>query len=101
VDSTVQIWPSCRTAPTSKLTDANNAAQPELSFQRQAVQAFRIQAQEAPSPLNPFIDNTNPLARSSPKRNVSTIVDIDAGRIDSDGDEDTDGQPKSRTFISQ
>lgn len=34
-------------APTTKLTDANNAAQPELSFQCKAVQAFHNQqAQE-------------------------------------------------------
>ena len=48
--------PSRRAVPTSsKLTDANNAAEPELSFQRQAVQAFRTQAQEALPPLKPLV----------------------------------------------
>ncbi|KAF8231968.1 hypothetical protein L208DRAFT_1466550 [Tricholoma matsutake] len=41
-DATVPARPSRHTAPTSKLTDANNTAQPELSFQCKAVQAFHM-----------------------------------------------------------
>ena len=35
-----KIRPSCYIAPTSKLTDTNNVAQPQLSFQHEAVEAF-------------------------------------------------------------
>lgn len=69
-------------APTSKLTDANNAEQPQLSFQREAVQAFRTRlAQDVPNVPAPPADTTdtttNPIT-SSPKRCA------DAGSIDND-----------------
>lgn len=100
MDSTVQTRPSRHIAPTSKLTDVNNAAQPELTFQRQAVLAFRTRAQEAPSALEPF---TNPPTIRSPLRNVSSIVDTGIERTDSiesggyaDIDSPTSGMVMSR-----
>ncbi|KAH9166216.1 hypothetical protein EDB89DRAFT_2063470 [Lactarius sanguifluus] len=100
-DSTIKLWPLCRTALTSKLTDTNNAAQPELSFQHQAVLAFRTQAQaqetsSSPS-LNPLVDTINFPTRSEslPKHKASAIVNAEAEWIGSGEDEDTDGLPKS------
>lgn len=101
VDSTTQTQPSRNVAPTSKLTDANDAAQPELSFQRQAIEAFHTRAQEATSPLTSIdtghtIHAANPPTRPSPKRTVSAIVDADTEQPESGlsgGDQDTDGQP--------
>jgi hypothetical protein len=96
MDTIVQTRPSRHIAPTSKLTDANNAALPELSFQRQAVQAFRTRAQEAP--FDALIDTTAPPTRLSHKRSAAAIFDTDTEHIESGQDEDTDGKPKSRTF---
>ena len=70
-----KIRPSCHTAPTFKLTDTNNAAQPELSFQRKAVQAFRT-AQEITSCIDANICSK------------------------SEEDENGDDQPRPSTFLS-
>lgn len=71
--------PSRQIAPTSKLTDVNNIAQPELSFQRRAVQAFRTRAQDASSSLDPLVDTPNrPQATaSSSKQKAPAIANAD------------------------
>lgn len=95
-DSTVQTRPSRHIAPTSKLTDINNAAQPELSFQRRAVQAFRTRAQEAPPLLEPSSlsdavtqpgpsepgQPINSPAPPSPGHHNASLVDVDTEDID-------------------
>lgn len=103
VDSTIQKWPFHCTAPTSKLTDANNAAQPELSYQHQAVQAFCTQAQEAPMTLKSLVESTKTPTMSLLAPNVPTltIVHVDTGCIESGGDSyvDADCQPNACMFF--
>ena len=70
-----KIRPSRHTAPTFKLTNTNNVAQPELSFQRKAVQAFRT-TQEITSCINANICSK------------------------SEEDKNGDDQPKPSTFLS-
>jgi len=67
VDPTARTQPTCLAAPTAKLTDANNAEQPGLSFQHKAVNAFHArQAQETASvasvPNTPIDSTAAPLA---------------------------------------
>ncbi|KAI0253025.1 hypothetical protein BJV78DRAFT_1281338 [Lactifluus subvellereus] len=93
-DLTSQARPSRHIAPTSKLTDSNNAARPELTFQRKAVQEFRMrQAQEAGSLLKPSgPDVTSP---TEPTRNHDLFTRADAdGERDGSDDEGVDEQPK-------
>ena len=95
-DPTVQTRPSCQAAPTSKLTDANNTAQPELSFQRKAVLAFHTRAQTISQAVATNGDgavNTASISTSAPKRNINTIS------VESGEDEDShDNQPKPCMF---
>ena len=104
MDLAIQKRPLRRAVPTSKLTDANNAAEPELSFQRQAVQAFRTRAQEAPSTLKPLVEHTKTPTKSSdssltPNVPTPSIDHVDAESLESGGDEDTDSQPKPCMFL--
>ena len=69
--------PSRHTAPTSKLTDANNTAQPELSFQRKAVQAFHTRRAQFvanlgrdPSPTMVASGSAPPTTSPAPKHNI-------------------------------
>ena len=85
-----QARPSRHIAPTSKLTDDNNKAQPELAFQRKAVQDYRIrQAQEAKSLLNQLSPDaaspTVPTTKPQLKRNLSVIIDTDTEDGERDG----------------
>ncbi|KAM6495523.1 hypothetical protein JOM56_008229 [Amanita muscaria] len=97
-DSPFQTRPSRQAAPTAKLTDANNAVQAELSFQRKAVQEFCTHsAQETTPVLNPSssIDTEDPTTLTAPlKCNLSALIDVGAINLESDGDEDIDGQSK-------
>lgn len=82
-DPTVQTWPSCHTAPTSKLTNANNTTQPELSFQHKAVQAFHTQwAQETTSVTNGDApaDTIGSVPISTPKRDINMTININVGK---------------------
>ena len=65
-----KIRPSCHTAPTFKLTDTNNAAQPELSFQRKAVH-----------------------------QEITSCIDANICS-ESEEDENGDDQPRPSTFLS-
>ena len=94
---TVQTWPSCHTAPTSKLMDANNTAQPELSFQRKAVQAFHTRwAQENMLGQDPSVvaAGSAPPSTSPPKRNIDT-----SGSVEPSEDEDIDDQTRLHMFL--
>lgn len=90
-DLTSKARPSRHIAPTSKLTDDNNAAQPQLAFQRKAVQDFRFrQAQEAESLPNPSSPNAaaaaaSPIATPQLKRNLPTSADPDTEDDECDG----------------
>lgn len=68
------VRPSRQIAPTSKLTDVNNIAQPELSFQRRAVQAFRTRAEDS---LDPPVVTPNRSKASSSKQKVPATADTD------------------------
>ena len=94
---TVQTWPSCYTAPTSKLTNANNAAQPELSFQCKAVQAFHTQwAWETTSVTggDAPADTIGSTLISTPKQDINMTI------YNESKDEDSDDQPKPCMFWS-
>ena len=114
--------------PTSKLTDIDNAEQPQLSFQRKAVKNFRTRkvpevqtphpptaesfasstgtTQSTPSPSTPLIGALNDLTTQSddaatgskPKRFFSDIIDVDSAN---GNDSDDGAQPKPcEIFIS-
>ena len=77
--------------------DANNTAQPELSFQHKAVQAFHMQrAQENTSGQDPSVvaAGSAPPSMSPPKCNIDT-----SGSVEPSEDEDIDDQPRPRTFL--
>ena len=96
-DPTDRIRPSRHTAPTSKLTDSNNSAPPELAFQRKAVQAFHTQRAkelenksaangEASSSVN-AIDST-PTSAPTGKRNINATTFVES--------EEDDDQPEPK-----
>lgn len=82
----------------SKLTDGNNAAQPELAFQCKAVQDFHMhQAQEAEFLLNASSpDAASPITTSQLKCNLSASADTDTGDDERD-DGGVNEQPKACT----
>ena len=91
-DAAVPARPSRHTAPTSKLTDANNTAQPELSFQHKAVQAFHTRrAQENMLGQDPSMvaAGSAPPSMSPPKCNIDM-----SGSVEPSEDEDIDDQPR-------
>ena len=107
--------PSRQVALTSKLTDANNAEQPQLMFQQKAVEAFHsCHAEEAEAALqvaNPSIqtipapssDNMTP-TMPPPRHKLSTVTNKDTDSNQHDEDENGDDQPKphkSLIFTSQ
>ena len=114
-DPTVQTQPSRKAAPTSKLTDANNTEQPQLLFQRKAVEAFRsCQAQElagGTSLTDPLIQSIPALPSDNttltippwpPKHNCSTVMDKDTDGDQNVEDKNSDDQHKPhRSLISE
>src|SRR5258707_6345786 len=93
----VQTRPSCQVSPTLKLTDSNNTEQPQLMFQRKAVEAFHsLHAQEGTSLTGPSIPTPS---SANSKHVLSTITDKETDVHELVEGENSDGQSKPREFI--
>lgn len=108
--------PTRQIAPTTKLTDANNTARPELSSQRKAVQAFhtrRAQELESTSKSSKSAANSGQDPSSSviaagsestlPSTSLASLkrsinIDAIAGSVEPHEDENIDDHPRPRIF---
>ena len=81
--------------------DANNTAQPELSFQHKAVQAFHMQrAQEKMSVTNLGHDPSVVAAGSTPPSTSPLKCNIDtSGSVEPSKDEGIDDHPGPHMFL--
>jgi hypothetical protein len=102
-DTTLASRPPRHIAPTTKLTDANNAARPELAFQRKAVQAFHTQRAEelentsvANSGQDPSVVAAGSTLSPPEHNNIVAITNS----VDPSEDEDIDDHPKPCNFFS-